>query len=411
MTGRIGRVAIACTFLAAAAAGALATERKVPSQYTTIQGAVDACAAGDVVTCASGTYTEAVVATKSRITIQGAAGAVWDGKTGSSAVTCLDLTGNANVVTGFAFKNGVDHCRLTGDDCKVKNCTSADAGAAFCVITGARARVESCRADRPRGRAVTCTGSAPVVDTCSVYDGYDEGICADGDDAVVKYCWVERCAKGGYRCKGNRHDDHDNDARSCGEFGFNIEGSASAFFANYAKDCGTTGGSGAGYLCVGDDNYFEYCDTLRCAPHGHWCKGNRNEHYDNWCDESDEDGFRHEGDDNRCEYDQARTCGRDGHRVEGNRNDSWYCDSYDNDDDGFECRSGSDNSYEHCRGKWNGGAGCENGGTSTDVTSCTFLYNTVDVGLSGSGATFGTFSLNTYLSGSIQTILKIGLGL
>jgi hypothetical protein len=410
LTG-IRRTLVGCTVVLGALAPAMAGERNVPGSYSTIQAAVDAASEGDVVVCAAGTYTEAVAATKSNITIQGASGAVWDGGTGASAKDCVVLTGDANVVTGFAFKNGLSHCKLTGDDVKVKGCTSVDAAVSFCVVAGARAVVDSCRVDRCKGPAYKCRGNDHSIKYCEIYDCDDVGFDCEGDRHVSRSCWAERCKKGGFKCKGREHDNRGSDARSCGEFGFNLEVEASVFVDNYAKECGTSGGSGAGYLCVGSDNYFEYCDTWKCKPHGHWCKGNRNWHYDNWCDDSEEDGFRHEGSDNDCDYDQARYSGRDGFRCEGDRNDHYGCDSYDNDDDGFDCRGGSDNSYRSCRGKYNGGAGCENGGSSTDVSYCTFLYNTVDVGLAASGATFGTFSFNTYLTGSVSTILKIGLGL
>jgi hypothetical protein len=307
----------------------------------------------------------------------------------------------------------VDHVVLTGKDCVVKTCTSEDAGRSFCRIQGERPRVDNCRADRPRGPAVKCEGNYSIVTYVKVYDCHDVAIDVIGDVCDVKNCWVERCDKGGYRCKGRDHYVRDCEARSCAEFGFRVEVEISVFLYNYAKDCGTSGGSeGGGYLCVGSDNYFEYCDTYRCKPYGHHTRGNGNRHYDTWCDDSEEDGFRHEGDDNRCEYTQARYSGRDGHRAEGSRNEYRSCDSYDNGDDGFDCRDGSDNDYRYCRGKYNGGAGCESGGSSTDVYGCTFLYNTVDIGLSGAtGASFGTFSFNTFITGSITGILKIGLGL
>lgn len=407
MKGRMVRGLMTCIVMLGSAGLALAGERKVPGSYSTIQSAVDASAAGDVVVCAAGTYTEAVVATKSNITIQGAAGAIWDGGTGTSAVTCLDVTGNAVVVTGFKFKNGVDHCRLTGNDCKIKNCVSEDARGVFCHIQGVRSRVDTCRVDRAGDRAVKCVGNSAFVIATEVYDCADIGFDVEGDDCDLRDCRAERCDKGGYRCKGNRHDVRDCEAWSCKEYGFNLLVEASVFLRGYARECGNAGGSGAGFLCEGSDNYFNLCDTYKCKPHGHKCKGDRNRYEDNWCDYSDEDGFRHEGNDNECEYNQARYCGRDGYHGNGDRNDYRSCDSYDNREDGFDCERGSDNSYRYCRGKWNDGAGCNNGGTSTDVYYSTFLYNSVDIGLAGTGCSFGSFSLNTYVSGSITGILNI----
>ncbi len=412
MLGRIVRgSALGCTVVLAALAPALAGNRNVPGSYSTIQAGVDAAAEGDVVVCAAGTYTEAVAATKSKITIQGASGAVWDGGTGTSARDCLVVTGNAVVVTGFAFKNGKSHCKLTGDDCKVTNCTGADASESFCVIAGARGDIESCRADRCKGPSIKCVGDSPKVKYCNVYDCDDVGFHCEGDHHVARSCWAERCKKGGYRCKGREHDVQHCDARTCDEFGFSFEGDLAYCYDNYAKECGTSAGTGSGYIVVGSSNYFEYCDAYKCKPCGHWWKGNTNQGYDNWCDYDEEDGFRREGDDNECDYEQARYCGNHGFRCEGNRNAHNHCDSYSHDRDGFNCKSGQDNSYRSCRGKYNSGAGCRNSGTSTDVSYCTFLYNSVDIGLGTSGATWGTFSLNTFVSGSLTGILGLGLGL
>src|SRR5512143_3037237 len=55
--GRLARVLKAAAVWTVAASVAGATERLVPSQYPTIQAAIDASVAGDVVTVADGVYT------------------------------------------------------------------------------------------------------------------------------------------------------------------------------------------------------------------------------------------------------------------------------------------------------------------------------------------------------------------
>lgn len=63
-------ILIAAAFVPAA----LATTRNVPSQYSTVQAAIDAAAANDIVAIANGTYTGqfSVPSTKTGLTIQGA---------------------------------------------------------------------------------------------------------------------------------------------------------------------------------------------------------------------------------------------------------------------------------------------------------------------------------------------------
>jgi hypothetical protein len=408
----VRQLSLVCTAILALGTAAAAGERKVPGSYSTIQAAVDAAVSGDVVVCAAGTYTEAVTATKSNITIAGAAGAIWDGKTGTAAVTCVNLTGNANVVSGFTFKNGIDHVVLTGDDCKVKNNHSQDARNCFTRVKGARGRVDNCKAERTGGDAVVVEGDASVVIDVVVDVCAGIGIDVKGDDCKTHYSKVTKCDNNGVRKRGKRCELKFCDAYQCKPSGFHCETDDAYCYSNWAEDCGTTGGAGAGFRFVGNANFFKYCDTWECKPHGHHCEGDYNWWYDNWSDWCEEDGFRCEGNDNDCEYNRSQDCGRDGHGTRGDRNRHYSCEAYDNGDDGFDCDGGSDNEYRYCKGKYNDGAGCENGGVETDAYACVFLYNTIDIGLDGTlGASWDLFSLNTFLSGSLTGILKIGLGL
>lgn len=403
------RCLIASAAILALATSAVAGERKVPANYSTIQAAVDAAAYGDVIVCAPGTYAEAVTATKSGITITGT-GATWDGKTGTAAATCLKLVGDANAVTGFTFKNGVDHVVMTGNDCKVKDAVSLDAAGSLAVITGARGKIENCRTERSGRSAVILDGNASTVIYLDVDTSAGAGVDVKGNDCSVKYCRVEDAEDRGYRVRGEECEVRYCEAYSCGNAGFELEMNYSVSISNYAEACGS--GEGAGFHLIGSNNTVKYSDAWECKPSGHRWRGDENWCYDNWADWCEKDGFRCEGSDNDCEYNRARDCGRDGYVCEGDRN--WYydCDAFDCVDDGFDCDSGSDNSFRYCTGKYNSGAGCENGGAETDVYACVFLYNDVDIGLDGSsGASFDLFAFNTILTGSISTILKIGLGL
>jgi hypothetical protein len=406
---RLFRSTFICCVLIGVAATADAGERRVPSDYSTIQAAVNAAAYGDVVVCAAGTYTEAVTATKSGVTISGT-GATWDGKTGTAAATCLKLVGDANVVSGFTFKNGVDQVVLTGEDCKVKNCASLDASGSFAVITGVRGRVDRCVAKGSKRSAIVLTGDGSVVTYVDVDTAAGTGIDVSGNKCSVRDCRVEKCGDRGYRVRGKECEVEYSEARSCATAGFQLEMDFGLSYSNYAKDCGGEGG--AGYVLIGSSNTVTLSDAWACAPHGHVWKGDSNWCYDNWADWCEEDGFRCEGDDNDCEYNRAEDCGRDGHSTRGNRNRSYRCSAFESGDDGFDCESGTDNLLKYCTAKYNEGAGCENGGTATDVYACVFVDNEVDVGLDGSAAaSFDLFSLNLLLSGSASTVLTLGFGL
>jgi hypothetical protein len=413
---------VACTALLGFAGSAFATDRNVPSGYSTIQAAVDAAASGDVIVCAPGTYTEAVVATKSNITIKGttdAAGNIceWDGGVDSAAKTCIDITGDAVVVTGFKFKNGLDHVKLKGRYCKIKDCKSERPGRSFCRIEGDDCLVERCEVRDSTEAAVKCIGNIATVVYVKVFTCLDVGIDCEGDDSYTRYCYVEDCRKGGIRCHkpGGRPrycKVLDKDAYACKEFGFHFDTDVGDCKRNTATLCGDSESDDrGGYRFRGDDNWCHDNVADRCKGDGFNHRGDYGWHYGNEAYDCERDGHRFEGNANDCDYARAERNGRDGHSNDGDYNYNYDCVSRDNGDDGYDNDRGRDTRYTRCDGRYNDGAGCENGGTSTDLYSCVFLSNTVDIGLSSSGASFGTLSLNTFFSGSITGILGIGLGL
>ena len=413
----------ACTALLGFAGSAFATDRNVPSGYSTIQAAVDACAAGDVVVCAPGTYTEAVVATKSNITIKGTTDAagnacIWDGGVDSAAKTCLDITGNAVVVTNIKFKNGLDHVKLKGNNCKIQDCESDRPRRSFCKVEGNYSVVTRVKVKVAIEVAVKVIGNVCDVIDVDVRECDDVGIDVEGDDCYIRYCYVEKCKKGGIRCHkpGGRPrycKVFDSDAYDCKEFGFHFDSDIGDCMRNTATLCGDSSSDDrGGFRFRGNDNWCHNNKADRCKGDGFNHRGDYGWHYGNEAYDCERDGHRFEGDVNDCDYARSERSGRDGHSNDGDYNYNYDCVSRDNGDDGYDNDRGRDTRYTRCEGKYNDGAGCENGGTSTDVYSCVFLSNTVDIGLDGSsGASFGTVSLTTFLSGSITGILGLGLGL
>ena len=229
---------------------------------------------------------------------------------------------------------------------------------------------------------------------------------------------MEKCKKGGIRCHkpGSRPRYSkvlDSDAYLCAEFGFHFESDVGDCKRNTAKECGDSSSDDrGGFKFRGNDNWCHDNRADKCKGDGFNHRGDRGWHYGNDAYDCERDGHRFEGDTNDCDYARAERNGRDGHSTDGDYNYNYDCVSRDNGDDGYDCDGGRDNRYTRCEGRSNDGAGCENGGTSTDCYSSVFLSNTVDVGLDGStGASFGAFSLNVFFSGSVTGILGIGLGL
>ncbi|MFT3783779.1 MAG: pectinesterase family protein [Nibricoccus sp.] len=117
-------------FAAALLPAAFAATRSVPSQYPTVQAAINAAASGDTISIANGTYTGpfSVSSSKTGITIQGASNTGTILTAGQNQVT---MTVNAADVT---FKNITLRNSYTGD-----NNTSQ-----VLIVTAARCAVRSC---------------------------------------------------------------------------------------------------------------------------------------------------------------------------------------------------------------------------------------------------------------------------
>lgn len=110
MTRMLRRAGVASMFVLGSAASAGVTI-DVPGDHPTIQEAIEAAAAGDVVVVAPGTYVESIDFLGKQITVRSSGGAavtVIDG-TGAKAsvVTCVSGEGPDTVLEGFTITNGV----------------------------------------------------------------------------------------------------------------------------------------------------------------------------------------------------------------------------------------------------------------------------------------------------------------
>jgi hypothetical protein len=121
-------------------APASAADRHVPSQYSTIQAAYNACSAGDTVIVANGTYNERLQFTKSGtagspITVQAATdwGAVIDAQNLQVPVgVVIYMDGSYNVVQGFDIKNGYKGgIEIAGSHNQIIRCNIHHNGATF----------------------------------------------------------------------------------------------------------------------------------------------------------------------------------------------------------------------------------------------------------------------------------------
>ncbi|RLS88464.1 MAG: hypothetical protein DWI09_07095, partial [Planctomycetota bacterium] len=146
LMARLGVFAFAAVAASSFAATAFAADRLVPSQYATIQAAIDASVAGDTVLVASGLYNERLDMKGKAITLKGANG---------YAQTILDPLGTAGylltaqtgetqagtIIDGFSFRNSpTGGMRVVSAGVTVKNCrflgNTAAQGPAMWLQTG-----------------------------------------------------------------------------------------------------------------------------------------------------------------------------------------------------------------------------------------------------------------------------------
>ncbi len=169
---------------------------KVPADFETIQAAVDAAVADDVVLVSKGVYEENVVVTTSGITLQGK-GAIIDG--GSEEDT-IRIAGTDVTVTGFTIVNGLNGIRADvlplrpdGDPPPdgvviTKNRISGCEFSGILVIASdadiSQNGVNSCGSDGIRLNDLDFN-SESVISKNTIRLVNDDGICTSGTGSIV----------------------------------------------------------------------------------------------------------------------------------------------------------------------------------------------------------------------------------
>ncbi|MBI4880721.1 MAG: right-handed parallel beta-helix repeat-containing protein [Planctomycetes bacterium] len=167
-------VVVAC--LAAPAEGG---KLKVPGDHATIQAAVNAAVAGDVVEVSKGTYFENVTITaKSGITLRAKKGDTVTIDAGGSGMPLKIQLSNYVTVQGLRLRH-------TGDSLGLM------------IDTGAFINVTKCTVDDVAGTGISAEGSGIVIDDCTVKNTGGAGIFLEASNSVIRDCTARNSAAQG----------------------------------------------------------------------------------------------------------------------------------------------------------------------------------------------------------------------
>jgi hypothetical protein len=212
---RLGlRVAIHAASLWSLSAVAVADTLLVPSQYTTIQAAIDAAVDGDEVIVADGTYTgdgnRDIDFLGKAITVRSENGADnciidCEGTSQEGHRGCSFQSGEppTTILDGFTITNGVLKTKdgvddfgggiyIVGSSPTIRNCIISD-----CHVNG--------HTDSASGGGIYISGGSPTIEECAIIDcgashvlqGTGGGIAIFGASAVVSQCSVISSGAGG----------------------------------------------------------------------------------------------------------------------------------------------------------------------------------------------------------------------
>ncbi len=231
------------TFVALLAAAAEADTLRVPQDFATIQEAVDAAVAGDIVLVSKGPWAPFAVIGKADVTIQGKGKPVVDGAGDLAPVVGIDASPGVTLV-GLVIRNAGDRgIDVTGSTAvTISKCRLEDIEGVGINLAGSGHLVEKTRISGTNSEAINIEdGAADIVLDKNRLTDTDGAITFRGDGHVATKNRVKDSRDEGFsiiatNCliEKNRFNGVDDDA-------LDVEGDDNTFVSNRIRNVGSNG--------------------------------------------------------------------------------------------------------------------------------------------------------------------------
>jgi len=291
----------------------IAVERHVPSQYSTIQAAIDDCNDGDVVIVAPGTYTgngnrdidfRGKAITVSSInpndpnivatTVIDCEGGKWGTMDKHRGFVFYSSEGNNSALLGVTISNGLQnegagiYCSAspTIANCIVTVCSTESRsynGGGGIHLYGSNAIIRNCTITRNFGRlggGIHCTGGSPIINNCTITRNDADtagGFYCRNSNPIIDNCIIEQNTSGGHGsgiyCNEGNHLTINN------SFIANNSGASSAIYSTKGtlsvRNCRIEENSGSGIRAYLGDISISHCNIMENIGHGIYRWGKR----------------------------------------------------------------------------------------------------------------------------------------
>ncbi|HEX5012184.1 MAG TPA: right-handed parallel beta-helix repeat-containing protein [Planctomycetota bacterium] len=234
---------VGALFVALTATAARADTLKVPKQFDTIQAAVDAAVADDVIVVAKGHYAPFSVVGKTGLTIKGKGHPVIDGGGADAPIVVVDSCTSV-VLRGLTVSNGADRGIEVTDctDVLISKCRVDDVDGEGIYLTGDFHMVQKCRFENTGLEAIAIgDGSSDVWVDKSRFTDTASAITFRGDGHIATRNRIKDSQNEGFVIQGTNCDIEKNVFDGVVDDALDVEGDDNVFWKNKIRHVGSNG--------------------------------------------------------------------------------------------------------------------------------------------------------------------------